>query len=54
MHDVDVLVVGAGVLGTSLACHLLDRGVGRVMVLDAATPAGHQAAHADRGRGHHR
>ena len=39
MTDVDVLIVGAGVLGTSLACHLLDRDVGRVMVLDAATPA---------------
>jgi sarcosine oxidase, subunit beta len=39
MSDVEVLVVGAGVLGTSLACHLLGRGAGRVMVLDAATPA---------------
>jgi sarcosine oxidase subunit beta len=39
LNDFDVLIVGAGVLGTSLACHLLDRGVGRVMVLDAATPA---------------
>jgi sarcosine oxidase subunit beta len=39
MNDADVLIVGAGVLGTSLACHLLDRGAGRVMILDAATPA---------------
>ena len=37
--DTDVLVVGAGVLGTSLAHHLLLRGTGRVTVLEAQTPA---------------
>lgn len=37
--DADVLVVGAGVLGTSLAHHLLLRGAGRVTVLEARTPA---------------
>lgn len=37
--DADVLVVGAGVLGACLAHHLLRRGAGRVVVLEAETPA---------------
>ncbi|MBK3565924.1 FAD-binding oxidoreductase [Streptomyces sp. MBT62] len=37
--DTDVLVVGAGVLGTSLAHHLLLRDAGRIVVLEARTPA---------------
>lgn len=37
LFDADVVVVGAGVLGTSLACHLLERGAGRVTVLEAGT-----------------
>ncbi|MYS86914.1 NAD(P)/FAD-dependent oxidoreductase [Embleya scabrispora] len=35
----DIVVVGAGVLGLSVACHLLDRNAGRVVVVDADTPA---------------
>ncbi|MCX4911682.1 FAD-binding oxidoreductase [Streptomyces sp. NBC_00878] len=37
--DADVLVVGAGILGTSLAHHLLLRGAGRVVVVEAETPS---------------
>ena len=37
--DADVVVVGAGVLGTSVAYHLLHRQAGRVVVLDAGSPA---------------
>jgi glycine/D-amino acid oxidase-like deaminating enzyme len=35
----DIVVVGAGVLGLSVACHLLQRDAGRVVVIDTATPA---------------
>ncbi|MEY9863820.1 sarcosine oxidase subunit beta [Catenulispora sp. GAS73] len=39
-HEVaDVIVVGAGVLGTSVAHHLLTRGAGRVVVVEAGTSA---------------
>ncbi|MGW4201646.1 NAD(P)/FAD-dependent oxidoreductase [Streptomyces sp. NPDC004726] len=37
--DADVVIVGAGVLGTSLAYHLLQRRGGSVVVLDAGAPA---------------
>ena len=37
--DADVVVVGAGILGTSVAYHLLERGVGRVTVLEGGTAA---------------
>ncbi|MEV5078740.1 FAD-binding oxidoreductase [Streptomyces sp. NPDC056159] len=37
--DADVVVVGAGILGTSLAYHLLQRRAGTVVVLDAGTPS---------------
>lgn len=36
----DVVVVGAGILGVCTAHHLLARGAGRVVVLDASRPAG--------------
>lgn len=35
----DVVVVGAGVLGTSVAHHLIELGAGRVVVVDAGTPS---------------
>ena len=35
----DVVVVGAGVLGLSVACHLVQRDAGRVMLIDTAGPA---------------
>lgn len=35
----DIVVVGAGVLGLSVGCHLLRRDAGRVVVIDSATPA---------------
>ncbi|PNG89929.1 MULTISPECIES: FAD-binding oxidoreductase [Streptomyces] len=37
--DADVVIVGAGVLGTSLAYHLLQRRAGSVVVLDEGAPA---------------
>lgn len=37
--DADVIVVGAGILGVSVAHHLLRRGTRRVIVVDADTPA---------------
>lgn len=37
--EADVVVVGAGVLGLSAAWHLLEEGVGRVVVIDAVGPA---------------
>lgn len=39
-EDADVIVVGAGIMGTSLAHHLLDRGAGDVVVFDAGHPGG--------------
>jgi sarcosine oxidase, subunit beta len=37
-ESADVVVVGAGALGASVAHHLLERGAGRVLVLDAGQP----------------
>lgn len=38
-NDVDIIVVGAGIMGTSLAYHLLERGAGDVMLIDAGDPS---------------
>src|SRR5437868_930281 len=36
---IDVVVVGAGVLGLSVAAHLLEKGAKQVVVVEADTPA---------------